>query len=88
MIPQLWQRFVKSSWARKHAIAAGAFFAGMLAMSLFWQEIKTVAEMRGYSMDDVRTGLKVVAGTLASIGLGAGYGGTLERDRQRRKEQS
>lgn len=82
MIAQIWDKFVSSSWARKHAISIGWFLAGALLMSMFWQEIKVVAEMRGYSMDDVRTGLKMALGAVASIALGVGYGGTFEKHRR------
>lgn len=74
-----------NSWVRRYGFMLLGFLAGILFMLCYWREVKTVAEMRGYSMDEVKVWLAYVIGAFIPLIGGPIISGSMAKDKRRDK---
>ena len=74
-----------NSWVRRYGFAFLGFLVGVLFMLSFWREVKAVAEIRGYSMDEIKVWVAYTIGALIPLIGGPIISGSITKDHRRQK---
>lgn len=68
--------------ARRYGYFGLGVLVGLAIMANFWREIRVVAEMRGYSMEQVRLAINATLGVAIGLLGKLVIGGSREKDRR------